>query len=212
MPARKKKSIRKQVKKAVNRAEEASEEKKKAEIKAKPKIKAKPFKAILSGETVISKSADAFNLYNQSRFGEIIKEKVYYSLVEALYLLEKGKLSTYHNKKKLNFDLFVQEAKQREKEYFHTRYCVYSDLRNRGYIVKTALKFGADFRVYAKGVKPGEEHALWVVYPVYETSNLTWHEFAAKNRVAHSTRKKLLIAIVDEEGDVTYYEVEWKRP
>ncbi|MDP3918703.1 MAG: tRNA-intron lyase, partial [Nanoarchaeota archaeon] len=77
---------------------------------------------------------------------------------------------------------------------------------------KTALKFGADFRVYDRGIKPGEEHAKWVMYPIPETSTCSWYEFAAKNRVAHSTRKRLLIAIVDEEGDVTYYEIKWTRP
>ena len=92
------------------------------------------------------------------------------------------------------------------------RYRVYADLRTRGYVTKTALKFGADYRVYERGVKPGEDHAKWVVYPVNEASILTWYDFAAKNRVAHSTRKRLLIGIVDEEGDVTYYECKWIKP
>jgi tRNA-intron endonuclease len=89
---------------------------------------------------------------------------------------------------------------------------VFKDLRNRGYIVKTALKFGADFRVYDRGVKPGEDHARWIIYPVHEASGLTWYEFAAKNRVAHSTKKRLMMGIVDDEGDVTYYEIRWVRP
>ena len=40
---------------------------------------------------------------------------------------------------------------------------------------------------------------------------MKWHEFAAKSRVAHSTKKKLLLGVVDEGGDVTYYEVGWFR-
>jgi len=183
---------------------------KKESVKLLSKKKAS-FAGILSGERVESKSSEAKNLYSQSRFGEIIQGKVYYSLAEALYLLERGKMSITHKNKKLSFNSFMNEAKEMEKNFF-TRYAVYSDLRSRGYIVKTAFKFGADFRVYAKGKKPGEEHAIWIVYPVYETSSLTWHEFSAKSRVAHSTKKNLLIAIVDEEGDVTYYEIEWKRP
>ena len=95
---------------------------------------------------------------------------------------------------------------------FWVRYQVYKDMRNRGYIVKTALKFGADFRVYDRGIKPGEDHARWIVYPVHEASVLTWYEFAAKNRVAHSTKKRLMLGIVDDENDCTYYEVRWMRP
>ncbi|MBW2998063.1 tRNA-intron lyase, partial [Candidatus Woesearchaeota archaeon] len=40
----------------------------------------------------------------------------------------------------------------------------------------------------------------------------TWHSFSAKNRVAHSTKKRLMIGTVDDEGDVTYWEVKWIKP
>jgi tRNA-intron endonuclease len=168
-------------------------------------------KAYLTAERITSNSRAAFDLYSQSRLGEPVDGKVQYSLVEALYLLEKGRLELVKDKKKLKADALTKEA-QKIEPTFYTRYRVYKDLRNRGYIVKTALKFGADFRVYEKGKKPGQEHAKWIVYPVYETRSMTWHEFAAKNRVAHSTKKNLLIGIVDDEGDVTYYEIKWLRP
>lgn len=185
--------------------------KKKSEQKENKKLKSKAFKAVVSGEKVFSNAQDAFMLYEQSRFGEPMEGKVYYSLAEALYLLEKGKLEVYSGKKKLGFNEFLMHAQTIENN-FHTRFAVFRDMRNRGYIVKTALKFGADFRIYERGVKPGEEHAKWILYPVHESNALTWQEFAAKNRVAHSTRKRLLIGIVDEENDVTYYEIAWKKP
>ena len=111
----------------------------------------------------------------------------------------------------LNLDKYLKKARKLEPNFW-TRYNVYKDMRNRGYIVKTALKFGADFRVYDRGVKPGEDHAKWILYPVLETEMETWYNFSAKNRVAHSTRKKLLIGVVDDEGDVTYYSVSWTKP
>jgi tRNA-intron endonuclease len=61
-------------------------------------------------------------------------------------------------------------------------------------------------------VKPGGGHAKWLVFPVSEDKVLSWYEFAAKNRVATSTKKRLLIGIVDRENDVTYYEIRWMRP
>ena len=85
-------------------------------------------------------------------------------------------------------------------------------MRSKGYIVKTALKFGAEFRVYDKGIKQGQDHAKWILYASKESDNLNWHDFSAKTRVAHSTKKNLLIAIVDDESDVTYYEISWIRP
>jgi tRNA-intron endonuclease len=168
-------------------------------------------KAVFSKQRVIAEDKGAAKeLYNQSRFGEPKDNKLQYSLVEGLYLLEKGKMNIKYNKN-LKFDDFIKVAQEIEPNFW-VRYCVFKDLRQRGYIVKTALKFGADFRVYDRGIKPGEDHAKWIVFPVHEGETLTWYEFSAKNRVAHSTRKRLLIGCVDDENDVTYWEISWKRP
>lgn len=176
------------------------------------KSKENKFEIVFSGENSISTEKEAKDLYSQSRFGELINKKIKYSLVETLYLLEKKKAKIVDGKNKsLSFDNFVKKARRFEPTFW-TRYVVFRDIRSRGYIVKTAFKFGADFRVYARGVKPGQDHAKWILYPISEGTTLTWHDFSAKNRVAHSTRKNLLIGIVDDEDDVTYYEIKWTRP
>ncbi len=171
----------------------------------------KKIKAVFTGESVSSNKKEAITLYSQSRFGELKSGKIIYSIFEALYLLEKGKIEISAGKKKLKFEKLMEEAGKKDRNV-RTKYLVFRDMRNRGFIVKTALKFGADFRVYARGIKPGQDHAKWILYPVSENSGLTWHDFSAKNRVAHSTKKNLLIGIVDEEEDVTYYEIRWIKP
>jgi tRNA-intron endonuclease len=183
-------------------------EEEKAEGKKKEIIK-----AIFARERVLTESTDeARNLYAKSAYGQVIEGgKVQLSLLEALFLLEKGKLEITDGKKKLNAEAFIKKARTVEPNFW-IRYCVFKDMRNRGYIVKTALKFGADFRVYDRGIKPGEDHARWIIFPVHEGETLTWYDFAAKNRVAHSTKKRLMMGIVDDEGDVTYYEIKWMRP
>ena len=170
-------------------------------------------KGILTKESVIAPSTDETReFYDSSRFGEPQEEKFQYSLVEGLFLLEKKKIEICDPKdNKLDFDTYVKKAKTLNKNFW-IDYCVFRDLRSRGYIVKTALKFGAEFRVYDRGVKPGEDHAKWIVYPIHESETLTWYEFAAKNRVAHSTRKRLLLAIVDDEGSCSFWESRWIRP
>ncbi len=182
--------------------------------KTENKTKKKLVMGILAGERVITESSDeAREFYNQSRFGAMADNgKVELSLLEALYLMEKGRLTIKSEAgRKVTFESYVKKARKIEPNFW-IRYSVFKDMRNRGYIIKTALKFGADFRVYDRGVKPGEDHARWIVFPVHEGSVYTWHEFSAKNRVAHSTKKKLLLGIVDDEGDVTYYQVSWIRP
>jgi tRNA-intron endonuclease len=191
---------------------------KKKEKKASKTSKTEPaasskqvIKAYFSGEGVFSNTKAAISMHSQSRFGELKDGKIYYSIPEALYLAEKKKMNVFFKGKKLSFEKFLDKAKEIDKRIL-TKLIVFRDMRNRGYVIKTALKFGAEFRVYDRGAHPGEEHARWILYPVNESSELTWHEFAAKNRVAHSTKKNLLIAIVDEEHDVTYYEIKWTRP
>ncbi len=177
--------------------------------KKRPKIK-----AIFSNERIVTENSnEARDLYNQSRFGSILDNgQVQLSLHEALYLMEKSRVEiTDYRKKELDFQDYFKRANKIEPNFW-VRYAVFKDMRTRGYIVKTALKFGADFRIYDRGVKPGEDHARWVVYPVHEGTTLTWYEFAAKNRVAHSTKKRLMLAVVDDESDVTYWEVKWVRP
>ena len=169
-------------------------------------------KATLIGEKISSNTKSAQELFSSQRFGEKIGEKIFYSLSETLFLIEQKKLEIYDfkNKKILQRGIFGRFQKIDKK--FKTKYFVFKDLRKRGYIVKTALKFGAEFRVYEPGKKIGKDHAKWILYPVDEHQTMTWHDFSAKNRVAHSTKKNLLIAVVDEEGDVSYYEVDWIKP
>jgi len=169
--------------------------------------------AHISDERVITEDSDAAReLYDKSRYGKLVDNKVQLSLIEALYLVEKDKLTVLDGKnREINVEAFMKRAKKKHPN-FTVRYSVFKDIRDRGYIIKTALKFGADFRIYDRGVKPGEDHARWIVYPVHEAEHLTWYEFAAKNRVAHSTKKRLLIAVVDEEDSVSYWETRWLRP
>ncbi|MFH1801680.1 MAG: tRNA-intron lyase [archaeon] len=167
--------------------------------------------AYLSGKIIASNDSKAHALHNKSHFGEKTDDKIQYTLSEAFFLVEKDKMEIFSQNKKLSKNEIQNRLSRIDKRFF-LKYSVFKDLREKGYIVKTALKFGADFRVYDKGKKPGDKHAKWIVFVEHESQKLAWHEFSAKNRVAHSTKKNLLIAIIDEEGDITYYEVRWVKP
>jgi tRNA-intron endonuclease, archaea type len=171
-------------------------------------------KCIFFKENVISEDSDlARDLYSKSVYGFVNQnKKVELCFIEALYLIQKKKILIYDLKNKLiDEKTFIKKVLKKDK-FFWTRYYVFKDLRDRGYVVKTALKFGADFRVYDRGIKPGDDHAKWVVFAVSESNMLTWYEYSAKNRVAHSTKKRLLLAVVDSEGDISYWESRWVRP
>lgn len=165
--------------------------------------------AHLIRQIISSNSPEAYSLNKKSNFGERVNEKVQYTLSEALFLVENGKMDIFLKEKLIPKKELLKRLQRIDKR-LDIKYPVFRDLRKKGYVVKTALKFGGDFRVYERGNKT--KHAKWIVFVDYESKRLTWHEFSAKNRVAHSTNKKLLLAIVDEEGDITYYEVTWLKP
>ena len=92
------------------------------------------------------------------------------------------------------------------------KFLVYSDLKNRGYVIKTGFKYGSEFRLYDRGLAPGKGHSNYLVKVVYEKYNIDALDFASYVRVSHGVNKNLLLAVVDDDLDITYYNVEWTRP
>ena len=158
---------------------------------------------------IFSNTAEAQNLNSSKRLGEKSNGKIYYSLSEALYLLEKKELQILNHQDKTLTKQEVYKKFQNLDKNFKAKYIVYKDLKDSGYIPKTALKFGSDFRIYKN---KSEKHSSWLVHVATEGENFKWQEFQAKNRVANSAKKKLLIAVVDEENSVTYSQVSYIKP
>ena len=167
--------------------------------------------ATLLSKSVTSNSKEAFDLFEKSRFGEKLHEKILYSLHESFFLIQENKMQIQDSKGKILEEKELTKKFVKIDKNFFQKYLVFKDLRKKGYVVKTALKYGAEFRVYEKGKKIGSSHSKWICFPVSENQTMTWQDFSSKNRVAHSTKKNLLIAIVDDEGSVSYYEVRWTR-
>lgn len=157
-------------------------------------------------------SSEAQALHKKAGFGTLLSDgRVELSGFEALFLFETERIEVLDGKGKPIPRKTLERRVVNNKRRW-VQYRVFADMRKRGYTVKTALKFGADFRVYERGTVPGEEHAKWVLFAVHEHDALTWQGFAAKSRVAHATKKRLLIGAVDDEGDITYWDVGWVRP
>lgn len=163
-------------------------------------------KGYLVEREVIITDERAISQLVQKGYGSKRDGKLHLSLVEALYLMEKGRLSVLGGERTLSSDELLSGE-----DDLLLRYAVYRDLRERGYVVKTGFKFGAHFRVYERGAYP-KEHSRYLVHAVREDSDISFTELARAVRLAHGVRKKLLFAVVDDEGDVTYYSVERVTP
>ena len=86
-----------------------------------------------------------------------------------------------------------------------TRYLVYSDLRSRGYVVRTGYGKGLLFRVYPRGAKLNEATAKYFVCAISEGTPLKVAELDAFSKQAKRNRKKLMLAVLDRQGETTYY-------
>ena len=113
----------------------------------------KKIQAILLGKQITSNSSEAHALFEKSRFGEKQGQKILYSLTEAFFLLEDNKMQISDFRNNLLTENQLLKKFQHLDKNFTLKYSVFKDLRKKGYIIKTALKFGAEFRVYEKGKK-----------------------------------------------------------
>lgn len=128
--------------------------------------------------------------------------------VETLYLLDAGKIRVFDEESQGEVEFGELSSKLAEEDpVLMLKYRVYKDLRSRGLVVKTGLKYGSHFRVYERGEKPGSDHAPYLVHAISENAELTPPDLARAVRLAHGVRKKMIFAVVDDEGDVTYYSV-----
>ena len=157
-----------------------------------------------------SNSNLALALAQKSDFGERDKDGISYSLYEVIYLIEQNKAELIIKTKKLGFSETISKYLKKDKTLLD-KYLVFKDLRKKGHVIKAGLKFGVDFRCYAKSESPKRNHAKYLVYILDEKEKLGIREFTSKSRVAHSTGKILLVAIIDSERDITYLEVNWKK-
>lgn len=167
----------------------------------------------LTNKRVLSiQNNKAHALYDKNKMGSIIEQGIIeLNLYEALFLYEKNKIEIYCRNKLLTFNELVAKFCKINKNFL-TNYYVYRDLKGKGHIVKSGLKYGCEFRVYKKGSSLSKGHSKWLCFTFNEHDKFNWYDFSAKNRVAHSTKKLVLIAIVlNENNAVVYYETNWLK-
>ena len=174
---------------------------------------------------VVVSGAAGVQLYDESGFGKPFPDekpdRLELELVEAAYLLEKGRLKVHAKDGKRKKQLKLEELMKAGADgtgQFHAQFMVFRDLRDRGYVVKTGFKFGAHFRVYERGVrlvrgpKAPHEHTKFVVHCVPEEAAFSLPEMSRAVRLAHNIRATFVWAVVDKEGEPTYYEIQRLTP
>lgn len=157
----------------------------------------------LTGNVVIIEKRGIEELYNTSFYGRPRGDALEVSLPESAYLMYTGKITVESEGEELDFKQFFLNASHTLKN-FELLYIVYKDLRERGYYIQPAV---TGFRVYPRGGHPGKTPAAFFVFVTSERSPLLLPELKTHLETVENLKKRLVLAIVDEESDLTYYEV-----
>ncbi|MEM3078879.1 MAG: tRNA-intron lyase [Thermoproteota archaeon] len=131
-------------------------------------------------------------------------------LFEGLYLLEKGIIRVVDkDDREVSFEQLLRIA-SRIHEDFKSKFIVYRDLRNRGFIVTPGIKFGCDFAIYEHG--PGIDHAPAILEVKRKGDKIDAPDFVRAGRISTSVKKLLVFAISDPDANSVKYLVSkwWK--
>ncbi len=180
-----------------------------------------PIAHIVQDHCVVWDYTHASELYELEYFGKPVgirkpndfdfQRPLQLSLFDAAYLLEFHIIKIIDDKNKkeeLNLEQFIEYANNNF-EKFDEKYLIYKDLRERGYVVRTGLKFGCDFTVYQKA--PGVDHSSFVVQVADNQLMLDPVILVRAGRLASSVKKNYVIATIREK-EINYYVFQRYKP
>lgn len=141
----------------------------------------------------------------QSGFGKLDGQRLILSKYEALYLFEVNKIEILHNNRSVSFNELMETFYRRDKDIL-SRYLVYRDLRNRGFVVRESLEDEIDFYAYPRGdYKVNSiKYAIFVLNEGYEIEFEKIFEIIKKIK---REENGMIIAVLDRRGEVIYYQV-----
>lgn len=139
---------------------------------------------------------DFGDLHKKGFYGKTIGKNLHLSGIECIYLAEKGNAEIRDMKGKKRSVRGIKKEMAAKDPEFEQKVRIYSDLRDRGLVVKTGFKYGTHFRVYVKDI---EHHAPYLVHAVPENYVGTWPEISRGVRLAHGVKKEFLLAEASEK-------------
>ncbi|MCK5264246.1 MAG: tRNA-intron lyase [Candidatus Thorarchaeota archaeon] len=153
-------------------------------------------------------SEDADRLSQQGFYGtRIDRNKLELEPVELLHLIERKRVVvTTPSGEHVGSDYIVNDLLVDDPDLW-IQYLVFRDLRSRGYAVRKGFGSGIGFRVYARGDKPGTANAKELVYILKEGVPISLSDLDLVTKTAAGSRKDLLFALVDQNGEVNFYRV-----
>ncbi len=138
-------------------------------------------------------------------YGEEDADVFYLKPFESLYLLYTNKLVLKKKNSDVDFDTLVKLYTSTDDQIL-TKFLIYRDLRNRGYIAKDGFGFGSDFRVYERGGF-GQKAAKYLIFGINEGQQEKMGDLQKKIEQISQMGKEPIIAVIERRGEVIYYKI-----
>ena len=162
-------------------------------------------KCALQGKNGVIAGPDADRTYQQGSFGEMESGQLILTDMELLFLLEREKIQLNDHGHQLTFPELVELLVEEDPDLW-LRFILYSDLRKRGYIVKPGYGPRLEYRVYERGAQVGKEPAKYLVYGLVEGKTIAIGMLSSISNSAKLSKKNLILAVMDRQGEITYYD------
>jgi tRNA-intron endonuclease len=139
-----------------------------------------------------------------------MNEYLVLSLLESIYLIDKGYISIKNSKTGRMVTLTgLKKLYKRIEKNLTERIIAYKELRENGVLVKTGFKYGSHFRCYSSD--PNTSHAKYLIHVVPDNYVTIWPEISRAVRLAHGVKKELILAVVGKDEKITYIHIERTR-
>jgi tRNA-intron endonuclease len=165
---------------------------------------------------VVTDAPEANRLHNKGHYGKPLSGgALRLSLVEAAHLVETERLAVEDGAGLVDLPRLVLLGAEREPG-FEIEYLVYRELRTRGYLLEAATaderRLGFHFRAYARGDDPKRSEAALLVSAWSERRPARIAELRRLTETAAKRGAANLVALVDEESDLTFYALDAPEP
>ena len=161
---------------------------------------------LVEDRVVVPAQNDANSLY-QDGYGSLLTEERPLTLnaFEALYLVERRRIAVVDEttRRRLLFQELLLRLSKDDPDTW-TRYIVYRDLRERGFVARAGRDSNADLLVYERGMY-GKRPPKYQIYTLWEGLRTPISRLSEVLDSAVEEERILRLAVVDRRGEVVYY-------
>lgn len=127
------------------------------------------------------------------------------------YLYERGTLAVLNDESKLmNLDELIIWFSKND-PFFISKYIVFKDLADKGYLIREPIgekDYDIPILIVSEGITNKKRYMVYVIEEGYSINVDKIYDFISKKIGEDEVEERLILAIVERRGGVTYYTAE----